>query len=290
VTAPVDAAAVRAALRRVWPDPVTVDTAEIRALGGGVQPRTYLAVAGTRRHVLRLSTASSMALLDLETEARAMRAAAAAGLAPAVVAVDADAGLLLTEYGMSPYRSAEQVREPAVIAQIVRLLRALHAVPMELPPIAVDRIAAQYVAATAVAERPMTAAEREWGAELARLARDFHASYAAAAFCHNDLVASNILTNGAAAQLIDFEYAGRAAPLLDLANLGAMNGFAEPHRRQLLAEYYGKSADAPTVRELDNAIRMVRLMAYFWARVAEGRMAGTEAYARLVSNLEATLK
>jgi Ser/Thr protein kinase RdoA (MazF antagonist) len=256
VTAPVDAAAVRAALRRVWPDPVTVDTVEIRALGGGVQPRTYLAVAGTRRHVLRLSTASSMALLDLETEARAMRAAAASGLAPAVVAVDADAGLLLTEYGMSPYRSAEQVREPAVIAQIVRLLRALHGVPIELPPIAVDRIAACYVAATAVGERPMTAAEREWGDELARLARDFDASYAAAAFCHNDLVASNILTNGAAAQLIDFEYAGRAAPLLDLANLGAMNDFAEAHRR----------------------------------RLAEGRMAGTEVYARLVTNLEATLK
>ena len=48
--------------------------------------------------MLRLPVASSMALLDLATEARAMRAAAAADLAPAVIAVDVEAGLLLTDY------------------------------------------------------------------------------------------------------------------------------------------------------------------------------------------------
>ncbi len=285
-----DETAARAALRRVWPDPATAETARIRPLGGGTHPRTFLAVAGPRRCVLRLSSAGSMALLDLETEARAMRAAAAAGLAPAVIAVDAAAGILLTEAGTPAFRGAEDVRQPAVIAAIARLLRALHELPIELPVIAVERIAAQYLAVTGAGERTVTTTERDRGDELTRLARDFDASYAATAFCHNDLVASNILSGGAAARLIDFEYAGRAAPLLDLANLGAMNDFAAPQRRLLLSEYYGKSADAPTSRELDNAIRMVRLLAYFWARVAEQRIAGTDAYARLAATLGATLK
>jgi thiamine kinase-like enzyme len=290
VTEPAVGASVRAALRRVWPDAVTVDTAQIRALGGGVQPRTYSATTGNRRCVLRLPTPNSMALLDLETEARAMRAAAAAGLAPAVVAVDSEAGLLLTELDGAPCRSAENVRHPAVLAQIVRLLRALHAVAIDLPVIVVGRVVATYVAAVEAGARPLTTDERAWAAELTTLARAFDASYAPTAFCHNDLVAANILGDGATARLIDFEYAGRAAPLLDLANLGAMNDFAVSHRRLLLAEYYGKSADAPAERELDSAIRMVRLLAYFWARVAEQRVAGSDVYARIMQDLQTTLK
>src|SRR5262245_518698 len=94
---------VRVALRRVWPDPTTVEKVQIRALSGGVSPRTFLTVAGKRRLVLRMPQPESIALIDLATEARAMRAAAAAGLAPAVVAVDEEAGLLLTEYQVMPW-------------------------------------------------------------------------------------------------------------------------------------------------------------------------------------------
>jgi thiamine kinase-like enzyme len=136
----------------------------------------------------------------------------------------------------------------------------------------------------------LTTDERAWAEELKTLARAFDASYPPTAFCHNDLVMANILGDGATARLIDFEYAGRAAPLLDLANLAAMNDFAALQRRLLLSEYYGKAADAPTERELDGAIRMVRVLAYFWACVAEQRVAGSGAYAQLLQDLQATLK
>jgi thiamine kinase-like enzyme len=281
---------VRAALRRVWPDPATVEEAQIRALGGGVSPRTFLAVAGNQRYVLRLPTASSMALLDLATEARAMSAAAAADLAPAVVAVDIEAGLLLTEYRVMPWTN-EMVRGPIAISAIVRLLHALHALPIELPVIAIERIAARYLAELdADSASPMMADDRRWGDELLRLARRHEASHAPTAFCHNDLVASNILTDGVAARLIDFEYAGRGTPLLDLANLAGMNDFTETQRGLLLAEYYGEPAAAPLVSELDNAIRMVRLLGYFWARLAARRVDGATAYLRLAAELGATLK
>ena len=136
----------------------------------------------------------------------------------------------------------------------------------------------------------MTTDDRRRGDELLRLARQHEASHAPTVFCHNDLVASNILTNGVAAQLIDFEYAGRGTPLLDLANLAGMNDFTEPQRGLLLAEYYGEPAAAPLVRELDNAIRMVRLLGYFWARLAARRVDGATAYLRLAAEIGATLK
>ncbi|MEO8465656.1 MAG: phosphotransferase [Gammaproteobacteria bacterium] len=282
--------AVRAALRRVWPDPATVDTAQIRAISGGVSPRTFLATAGNQRYVLRISTASSMAFLDLTTEAHAMRAAAAADLAPAVVAVDSAAGLLLTEYKVMPWTN-EMVREPIAVATVVRLLRALHSLPVELPRIAVEEIAKRYVdELDADAARPMTTDDRRWSDELLRLARHHEANHAVTAFCHNDLVASNILIDGTSAQLVDFEYAGRGAPLLDLANLAGMNSFTESQRRLMLAEYYGEPPATSLAKELDGAIRMVRLLAYFWARLAARRAGNTDAYLRYAAEMGATLK
>jgi aminoglycoside phosphotransferase len=285
-----DDSAVRAALRRVWPDPATVETARISALSGGVNPRTFLAAAGKLRLVLRLPHARSMALLDLATEARAMRAAAAADLAPAVVAVDVEAGLLLTEYQTMPW-THELVSQPIAIATTARLLRALHALPVDLPVYAVESIATRYLAALdADANRALTATERAWADELLRRARHYEAHHAPTAFCHTDLVASNILTDGVSARLIDFEYAGRAAPLLDLASLAGLNGFTAEQRRRLLAEYYGKPVAASLTGELDDTIRMARLLGYFWALLAAQRIAGTDAYTQLAADLGATLK
>jgi aminoglycoside phosphotransferase (APT) family kinase protein len=281
---------VRAALRRVWPDARTVDTAQIRALGGGLNARSFLVVAGERRHVLRLPLKVAVAALDLASEARAMHAAAAVDLAPAVIAVDIEAGLLLTEYCAGPL-TAEYVRQPAIITMIVRSLRALHQLRVELPVYSVRTFAATYLAALrAGATRVLSAEEQRWADELTRLAHHFDESYAPTAFCHTDLVAANILTDGATARLIDFEYAGLGAPLLDLASVAGMNDFASAQRQHLLDAYYGAGGDAPTMRDLDSAVRMVRLLAYFWGRMAEERLQGAAAHAKLAENIGATLR
>ncbi len=280
---------VRAALRRMWPDAGTLDKVQIRALGGGLMARSFLAAAGERRHVLRLPVASSMAWLDLASEARAMRAAASADLAPAVIAVDVEAGLLLTDYQPTLW-TPDLVRQPTAVTMIVRVLRALHRLQIDLPVYSVRHFASAYLTALVkITARAPTAEEQTWADELTRLGRRFDMRYAPTAFCHNDLSAANILIDGAAARLIDFEYAGLGAPLLDLASLAGMNGFAEAQRRQLLDEYYGTSLAAPTLRDLDNAIRMVRLLAYFWGRVAEERL-GAHAHAELAASIGATLR
>jgi thiamine kinase len=280
---------VRAALRRVWPDAATVEQTQIRALGGGLIARSFLAIGGGRRHVLRLPVASSMAWLDLATEARALRAAAAADLAPPVIAVDLEAGLLLTEYQPTLW-TPELLQQPTAVTMIVRTLRALHGLPIDLPAYSLERFASNYLTALATStKRALSSEEGKWAAELTRLGREFDARYAPTAFCHNDLGAANILIDGAAARLIDFEYAGLGAPLLDLASLAGMNDFPEPRRRQLLDEYFGAAA-APPPRDLDNAIRMVRLLAYFWSSVAEQRLAEANAHADLGASIGATLR
>lgn len=281
---------IRAALRRVWPDARTLDQAQIRPLGGGLNARSYLVVAGERRHVLRLPTPGSIAWLDVATEARAMRVAAAADLAPAVIAIDVEAGLLLTDYRTTLW-TPDLVRQPAVVTMIVRLLRALHRLEVDLPVYSVEGFTSTYLAALAATSvRTLGAEEGRWAVELMQLGHQFDTTYAPTAFCHNDLGAANLLIDGAAARLIDFEYAGRGAPLLDLASLAGMNEFNEAQRRQLLDEYYGTAPAAPSMHDLDNAVRMVRLLAYFWGRVAEKRLADPRAHVELAASIGATLR
>src|SRR5690606_28150841 len=139
---------LRSALHRLLPelDATTLEAARSRPLAGGVNRRSYEVDMGGARYVLRLPTAGAEGLLDAATEARAMSAAAAAGLAPRVAKVDAAAGLLLTEYceraaAWTPAAS----RLPRNIVRAAKLLRSLHAIEIDLPAYAAERIARNYL-------------------------------------------------------------------------------------------------------------------------------------------------
>ena len=175
---------------------------------------------------------------------------------------------------------------------IARLLRALHRARRRAARVfASKRFASAYLTALAASTtRAPSSEEAKWADELTRLGRDFDARYAPTAFCHNDLGAANILIDGAAARLIDFEYAGRGAPLLDLASLAGMNDFKEAQRRQLLDEYYGTAPAPDAARSGQCSIRMVRLLAYFWAALRSGVSRTPHAHAELSASIGATLR
>jgi len=294
---------VRAALERVL-GPDVARRATLWALEGGVKRRSHLVSADGRQWVLRLPAPGADALLDLDTEARVMRAAAAAGLAPQVVAVDAPAGILLTDYRRAARAwIAADAREPRNIERAAALLRALHAVRVDAPAFAAENIARGYVAALERASdragnargaggpgpRPMLEPrDRRWADELLTLARRFDAAHPPAALCHNDLVAANVLDDGRLV-LVDFEYAVRAAPILDLAGLAGMNDYGARERRELLAAYGGEDRVSVAETELDKTVRLVRLMAFFWARLGERRAGESTAYRDLAADLVARL-
>jgi thiamine kinase-like enzyme len=292
--------AVRAALGRVL-DVGVVRRATFWALEGGVKRRSYLVSADGRQWVLRLPAPGADALLGLDTEARVMRAAAAAGLAPEVVAVDASAGLLLTDYREAARAwTPTDARRPRNVERAAALLRALHAVRVDAPAFAAERISRGYVAAFArasdadetarsagglgVAWPRVVPRDRRWADELLDLARRYDAAHPPTALCHNDLVAANVLDDGRLV-LVDFEYAVRAAPILDLAGLAGMNDYGARERRELLSAYRGEERSGPAETELDKIVRLVRLLAYFWARLGELRAPAATSYRELAAEL-----
>jgi thiamine kinase-like enzyme len=87
--------------------------------------------------------------------------------------------------------------------------------------------------------------------------------------------------------LVDFEYAARAAPILDLASLAAMNDFTGDDQRALLRAYYAGSNVPVSPADLADVVRMVRLMAFFWARALPEKLRAQNArYLSLVESAE----
>jgi thiamine kinase-like enzyme len=261
--------------------------ARIEPLAGGIRRRSWLVrFADGESAVLRMPERLSNALLDVTTESRAIAAAAAAGVAPAVMAADAETGVLLTRYRPGSSWTRDDARKPKNIQRLADVLRTLHAVPAELPVFEAERIARRYLAALPHDTREPHAAK--WGDELKALARRYDFSYAPTAFCHNDLVAANVLDDGELA-LVDFEYAVRADALLDLANVAGMNGFDGEQQCALLAAYGQAEPARDKLAELEWLIRMVRLMAWFWA-VLGLAADDTHVYASYVAELGARLR
>jgi thiamine kinase-like enzyme len=294
------APALRAALESLL-DPDAAARAVFAPLEGGLNRRSYLVTAGAKQWVLRLPTPHAEALLDLATEASVMSAAAAAGLAPAVAGVDLAHGALLVEYraGARPW-TAVDARAGANLPRVAVLLRKLHALAVPLTEYRAESIARKYLAALSAgvdAQRArFDARSRKRADELLELAREYDAAHAPTALCHNDLVAANVLDgggpvlDGSGLVLVDFEYAVRAAPVLDLAGLAGMNDYGRRECRDLLAAYYDGARVAVSADELARVVRMVRLVAFFWARVGELGVAASEPYARLARELDRRLK
>jgi thiamine kinase-like enzyme len=281
-------AAARAALERVLAASTASRTAELAPLAGGTHRRSWLVTfANDSKAVLRMPMTYSNALLDITSEALVMTAAAAAGIAPGVVAVDVTGGVLLTEYRPGARWTSADVHRAANAERLAAVLRALHALPTKLPTFAAERIVERYLA-----ELPRDVAEpraSEWGDELMTLARRYDRRCEPTALCHNDLVAANVLDDGTLA-LVDFEYAARAAPQLDLANLAAMNDFDAAEQRALLAVYRRVAPASAELAELAWLVRMVRLMAWFWALLGAARTDDQSLYEPYLAELGAQLR
>ena len=249
-------------LGRVLGRDVAID--ECRLLGGGTGKRSYRVAAEGHQYVVRLGGGLAGATRSLEDEANLTRAAAAAGLAPEVIGIDPSTGTLVTRWlpGARVWTEAT-ARSPREIARVATLLRRLHTLEVGLPAFEAQEVARNYAAETQ-RRRPHDTDSAALALELTRLAAEYDDRFPPTAICHNDLVAANILDTGELT-LIDFEYAVRAAPVLDLASIAAMNRMNARQRRLLVEAYYRDRSSPFGEDEFDRVVRMSNLIALFWA-------------------------
>ncbi len=233
-------------------------------LSGGLHGRCYRVTGAAFDYAVRMPVPDEGChCLGSAAEQRVLARVAAAGLAPPVAQTAPELGLVVTQFlvDAQPW-SAAQARQPRNIDRMAARLRSLHTLELELERYAVAAAADTY-ARVASGRIVLSPEQRRWRDELLRLAAGFERRFPPAVPCHNDLVASNVLDDGQL-WLVDFEYASLSAPILDLAGFAGLNELGADERARLVASYYAGERTPFDADELDAAIRLVRLLAYFW--------------------------
>lgn len=209
-----------------WQGPV-----EVEPLAGGLTNRNLLVTCRGERFVVRLSGPNARGTdvgvdvhgVDRSLEAAVAAAAGRIGLGPALV--HAGPGALVFEHIGGRALDPVDFLRPEILDRSVALLRRCRdempgACGFELPARGPALVLADYLD-----RLPAADATTRW---LAGLLERLAPSLAGEprGFAHNDIHGGNILDDGARLWLIDWEYAGRGMPLMDVASL--VNNSADP--------------------------------------------------------------
>ncbi len=214
-------------------------------LPGGISNLSFLAADRAGKYVVRLTRDFPFHNVYREREVAVARAAHAAGFAPEVV--HAEPGLMVSRY--LDARSLTPANVRGNIERIVELLQRFHrqmSVPIgdyQFDVFEVNRDYARQLAGDA--------RSGEWAALNERLAA--MQITMPPVFAHHDLLAGNILDDGARLWLIDFEYSGLGSPMFDLANLSSNSKFSAEQSADLLRAYFGPNDFARAHRAMEAA-------------------------------------
>jgi thiamine kinase-like enzyme len=226
-------------------------------LAGGITNTNWRVRLGGRDYVVRQCTPGTEILgIDRSDEHEASRRAAELGIGPPLAAWLPEEGVLVTHWLDGGPLTAEELRDPAVLAVVAPALRRFHdgpplRTPFWVPDLVREQreeivaaggeVPALYDAAVALADRIAAALG---GAEHERVP------------CHNDLLLANFVRDGATVRIVDWEYAGMNDRFFDLANMSVNNGFGEDDDRVLLQAYFGEPASGARFA----ALRLMRLV------------------------------
>jgi thiamine kinase-like enzyme len=230
-------------VERLWPG----RTATVESLSGGITNANFKVDLGPEQVVVRVPGRNTELLgIDRVAEVAANRIAAAIGVAPEIVAVDADSGCIVTRFVEGrPIPMAELATEPTlgrVIATLVRVHRA-GSVAVDFDHFGVIRSYHDEVARRGASE-PFDYENASTVLARIEAARPFRAQVLG----HNDLLNGNFLDDGSI-RILDWEYAGMADPYFDLANFSVNNELGTELDEAVLQHYFG-SLDASKLATL----------------------------------------
>ncbi len=258
-------AIAKAASLTIWARPV-----EPVPVGGGITNANFLVDDGRRRCFVRVGDDIPAHHILRWHELAASRAAHAAGVSPAVL--HAEPGVLVLDLVDGHTLAPEDIRERRQLERIVPLLRRVH---RELPRHLRGPSLAFWVFHVL---RDYAAGLREAGHRLVDLLPDLleRADRLEAAvgpidlvFGHNDLLAANLIDDGARLWLVDWDYAGWNSPLFDLGGLASNNELPPADHAWLLEAYYERPLDDALRRRAAAMLTASLLREAMWSMVSE---------------------
>jgi thiamine kinase-like enzyme len=215
-------------------------------LEGGITNRNFRVNFGGTDYVVRLPGKRTEILgINRIAECIANKAAAKLGMAPGVAAMFEEPACLVTMFVGGREMTADEVREPDVLAEIAHDLRRLHDSEIDLPTgFDAFRLVEEY----AQSGREHGSEPPEGYDDALKVAHTIEKAVADAPThepvpAHNDLLTANFLRDGDRIQLIDWEYAGMGDRWFDLGNFAVNNELDDDQETALLEAYFGEPPD-----------------------------------------------
>lgn len=229
-------------------------------LEGGITNRNFRARFGGDDVVVRLPGKDTSLLgIDRHAEAEANRCAAAAGVAPEVLALLDDPPCLVTRFVVGEPMEPAGLREPAALEAVAAALRTVHACPPIEAGFSAFRIVEDYAAKTAARGSAVPADYERSHQTAARIEAALRHRPHEPVLCHNDLLAANFLRSEAGLRVVDWEYAGMGDRFFDLGNFAVNNELGDAEEEAFLAAYLQAPPAAGELAKL----RLMRFMSDF---------------------------
>jgi thiamine kinase-like enzyme len=231
-------------------------------LTGGLTNRNYRVTLGSGvEYVARFSSPKSTLLaIDREAEFRNSSIAADAGVGPAVVEFAPDDGVLLVEWIEGRTLVEADLDDEVQLARVAGICRRLHAAPPFVGDFDMFGIQRRYLSIVEEFGFRLPDDYDSFEPTVRRIEEALRASAYGTVPCHNDLLAANIMDDGARLWLIDYEYSGNNDPCFELGNIWSEAALEADRLEHLVACYFGGPSPVQTARA-----RLFGLMAkYGW--------------------------
>ena len=212
---------------------------ELEELSGGITNRNYKVSCSAGKRMARVCEDRRVLGIDRANERACQAAAASIGIAPAIVYHEE--GVLVSEFVEGRTLKDSDVKEDEILERLARLLRELHESRSELRGELLYFCPFQTI-------RTYVGNAKELGAvlpdQLDVILADLDGLSGELepfrpALCHNDVLAANLIDDGTALWLVDWEYGGMGNPLFDLAGVSGNCGLGPREEGLLLAAYFG---------------------------------------------------
>jgi thiamine kinase-like enzyme len=239
-------------------------------LSGGITNVNFLVEDAGRKYVVRVGDDIPVHQVMRFNELAASRAAALAGISPAVV--HSEPGMLVLDYVEGKTLAAEDIRRPEILRQALPLVARCH---RELPRFLRGPALAFWVFHV-IRDYGWTLKEGNSAhavllPALLTLAGKLEAAVGPVemVFGHNDLLPANFIDDGTRLWLIDWDYAGFNSPLFDLGGLASNNGLSPVQEDWMLETYFERPVD-DGLRRRYQAMKCASLLREtLWSMVSE---------------------
>lgn len=250
--------------------PCWADPQEIEPLEGGITNVNLTLKDRGRKYVVRFGDDIPEHGVMRFNELAISRAAAAAGISPAVH--HAEAGVLVLEFADATPLSEADLHDQNTLVDVTRLVARAHREVTALArgPIMtfwVFHVLRDYAGFLSAQNSPHIPMFPQLMEEAERL--ENAVGKVDLVLGHNDLLPANILRGEDRYWLVDWEYGGFNSPLFDLGGLATNCGLPEEAERLMLTTYFGAEPDVDLKQSYDAMKCASLLRETMWSMVSE---------------------